>query len=73
MEMDILKLAAFSYQDGGGNPAGVVFSDQMPSEEEMLDVAKKVGHSETAFLVKHAHADGWRVRYFATEKEAEKK
>ncbi len=71
--MNILKLAAFSYQDEGGNPAGVVFSDQMPATEEMLEVAKQVGYSEIAFLVKHAHAGGWRVRYFAPEKEAEKK
>ena len=47
--MNILKLAAFSYQSKGGNPAGVVFSDIMPSAEEMLEVAKQVGYSETAF------------------------
>ena len=67
--MNILKLAAFSYKGEGGNPAGVVFSDQMPAAEEMLEVAKQVGYSETAFLVKHAQADGWRVRYFAPVSE----
>jgi len=65
--MNILKLAAFSYKGEGGNPAGVVFSDKMPAAEEMMEVAKQVGYSETAFLVKHA--DGWRVRYFAPGKE----
>jgi PhzF family phenazine biosynthesis protein len=39
----------------------------MPGAEEMLETAKQVGYSETAFLVKHA--DGWRVRYFAPEME----
>ena len=63
----ILKIAAFSYKGEGGNPAGVVFSDQMPAAEEMLEVAKQVGYSETAFLVKQD--EGWRVRYFAPEKE----
>ncbi len=65
--MNILKIAAFSHNGQGGNPAGVVFCDQMPAEQEMLEVAKQVGYSETAFLVKQA--DGWRVRYFAPERE----
>ena len=65
--MNVLKIAAFSYNGKGGNPAGVVFCDQMPEAEEMLEVAKQVGYSETAFLVKQD--DGWRVRYFAPEVE----
>jgi PhzF family phenazine biosynthesis protein len=65
--MNILKLAAFSHNGRGGNPAGVAFCDQMPSEEEMLRIASEVGYSETAFLVKQD--DGWRVRYFAPEVE----
>ncbi len=63
--MNVLKLAAFSHNGNGGNPAGVVFYDEMPSDEEMLKIAKEVGYSETAFLVKHPQGDGWRVRYFA--------
>lgn len=65
--MNVLKLAAFSQNGQGGNPAGVAFYDEMPSESEMLAIAKEVGYSETAFLVKQA--DGWRVRYFAPEME----
>ncbi len=65
--MNILKIAAFSYQGEGGNPAGVVFCDTMPAAEEMLEVAKQVGYSETAFLVQQD--GGWRVRYFAPEME----
>ena len=61
--MNILKLAAFSHNKRGGNPAGVAFFDAMPSEKEMLKIAKEVGYSETAFLVKQDN--GWRVRYFA--------
>ena len=67
--MEPLKLAAFSQNGQGGNPAGVAFCDVMPSEEEMLKIAKEVGYSETAFLVKHPQGDGWRVRYFAPELE----
>ena len=65
--MNILKLAAFSQNGKGGNPAGVAFYDEMPSAEEMLNIAAEVGYSETAFLVKQA--DGWRVRYFAPKME----
>ena len=65
--MTILKLAAFSQNGLGGNPAGVAFYDSMPSAEEMMAIAKEVGYSETAFLVKQD--DGWRVRYFAPELE----
>ena len=65
--MNVLKLAAFSQNGQGGNPAGVAFYDVMPSDEEMLRIAKEVGYSETAFLVKQA--DSWRVRYFAPELE----
>jgi PhzF family phenazine biosynthesis protein len=65
--MNVLKLAAFSQNGRGGNPAGVAFYDEMPSPEEMMSIAKDVGYSETAFLVKQD--DGWRVRYFAPELE----
>lgn len=65
--MNVLKLAAFAHDGQGGNPAGVVFSEEMPSEEEMLRVAGEVGYSETAFLVEQEN--GWRVRYFAPAME----
>lgn len=65
--MEILRLAAFSQNGLGGNPAGVAFCDEMPSAETMMSIAKEVGYSETAFLVKQE--DGWRVRYFAPELE----
>lgn len=65
--MEILKLAAFSHNGKGGNPAGVAFYDEMPTAGEMLAIAKQVGYSETAFLVKQNN--GWRVRYFAPEME----
>ena len=67
--MNILKLAAFSHNGKGGNPAGVAFYDQMPSDDEMLKVAKEVGYSETAFLVKQGN--DWRVRYFAPAMEVQ--
>ncbi len=64
---NVLRLAAFSQNGQGGNPAGVAFYDSMPTAEEMMAIAKEIGYSETAFLVKQN--DGWRVRYFAPELE----
>ena len=65
--MEVLRLSAFTSNGNGGNPAGVVFCDEMPSEQKMLSIAAEVGYSETAFLVKQNEA--WRVRYFAPEQE----
>jgi len=65
--MNILKIAAFSHNDEGGNPAGVVLGDEMPVDEVMLQVAADVGYSETAFLT--PIEGGWRVRYFSPERE----
>lgn len=65
--MNVLKIAAFAHDGTGGNPAGVVIGDKMPTEQQMLEVAKQVGYSETAFL--HPLNDGWRIRYFAPEIE----
>lgn len=65
--MEIVRIAAFSYNNRGGNPAGVVISSEMPTESEMLKIAKQVGYSETAFL--QQVKNGWRIRYFAPEME----
>jgi PhzF family phenazine biosynthesis protein len=65
--MNILRIAAFANDNKGGNPAGVVICGEMPAEKEMLNIAKKVGYSETAFL--KLFKDGWRIRYFSPEIE----
>ena len=63
--MKVERIAAFSYKNKGGNPAGVHFSDEMLSEKEMLLIAKEVNYSETAFLVKVG--ESFRIRYFSPE------
>ncbi|WP_347924125.1 PhzF family phenazine biosynthesis protein [Pontimicrobium sp. SW4] len=65
----IHKIAAFSHNNIGGNPAGVVLTEKMLQEKEMLSVANKTGYSETAFL--HPENDGWRIRYFSPEIEVD--
>ncbi|GFM53974.1 PhzF family phenazine biosynthesis protein [Pseudomonas capsici] len=63
MTTEILKLAAFSDGNQGGNPAGVWIGDALPDENTMQRIAAEVGFSETAFAA--PLDDGWRVRYFS--------
>lgn len=65
--MKVEKISAFSYNNEGGNPAGVLFTDEMLSDEKMLDIASEVNYSETAFLVKQGNS--FRIRYFSPETE----
>ncbi len=65
--MEVRRIAAFSHNNQGGNPAGVVICSKMPTESKMLQTAKNVGYSETAFLTQMD--DGWKIRYFAPETE----
>ncbi|TIM62386.1 MAG: PhzF family phenazine biosynthesis protein, partial [Mesorhizobium sp.] len=65
--MDVLRIAAFSDGNSGGNPAGVVIGEVLPDAADMQRVAAEVGFSETAFAAREG--DGWRVRYFSPESE----
>lgn len=65
--MDLLRIAAFSDGNSGGNPAGVFIADSHPAEAEMRRIAAEVGYSETAFA--RPEGTSWRVRYFSPESE----
>lgn len=65
--MKVEKVSAFAYENRGGNPAGVLILDEMLSEKQMLEIAKEVNYSETAFLLKQG--DSFRIRYFSPEIE----
>lgn len=65
--MAVLRIAAFSDGDIGGNPAGVVVTDDFPSDLEMQRLAAEIGFSETVFTTRSG--GGWRVRYFSPESE----
>jgi PhzF family phenazine biosynthesis protein len=63
----VLRIAAFSDGDQGGNPAGVWIGPALPPDAEMQRLAHAVGFSETAFAARSG--DGFRVRYFSPEAE----
>ncbi|KPC28292.1 Phenazine biosynthesis family protein [Pseudomonas syringae pv. cilantro] len=63
MNTKIIKLAAFSDGERGGNPAGVWIGESLPDAAVMQQIAADVGFSETAFAA--PTENGWRVRYFS--------
>jgi len=65
--MNILKIAAFSNGNEGGNPAGVVIENKLPAGSEMQVIAADVGFSETAFAA--PYDGGWTVRYYSPESQ----
>jgi len=64
---EVLRIAAFSDGDEGGNPAGVWLGAALPADQDMQRIAAQVGYSETVFAAP-AGAQ-WRVRYFSPESE----
>jgi PhzF family phenazine biosynthesis protein len=62
------RLAAFSSDPGGGNPAGVWIGETLPDDDEMQRIAAEVGYSETAFVAP-THGAERTIRYFSPETE----
>lgn len=66
--MTIQRISAFSDGQQGGNPAGVLIADELPSNEQMQQIAADVGYSETVFAAPHKEQE-WTTRYFSPESE----
>lgn len=63
-DIEVLRLAAFTGDPAGGNPAGVVLARALPDDELMQTIAAEVGYSETAFL-EPTGDHRYRIRYFS--------
>ncbi len=63
MNNEIFRVNGFTYEQAGGNPAGIVLSADNLDESKMLEIAKEIGYSETAFLMESKNAD-YKIRYF---------
>jgi PhzF family phenazine biosynthesis protein len=59
----IFTVNAFSNSPTGGNPAGVVLGAELLSDADMQQLAKELGHSETAFVLPCETANV-QVRFF---------
>lgn len=67
--IEVLRLAAFTEDGSGGNPAGVVLDAGSLTAADRLAVAADVGYSETAFVEPGAADGRHRVRYFSPQAE----
>ncbi len=65
--MEVHRIAAFTRDGKGGNPAGVVVCEVLPDVERMQMIAAGLGYSETVFAA--PSLEGYRVRYFAPQVE----
>ena len=66
----LFKVSAFTKDNHGGNKAGVyLFADDL-NEEQMQAIAKDLGYSETAFVMKSKVAD-YKVKFFTPMKEVD--
>ena len=52
----VLRIAAFSDGNKGGNPAGVWIGDALPDASKMQAITADVGFSETAFAAPEGDA-----------------
>ncbi|MEW7291475.1 PhzF family phenazine biosynthesis protein [Aquimarina sp. 2304DJ70-9] len=66
--INVQILNAFVDQEKGGNPAGVVLDADNLSDKNKLEIAAKVGLSETAFVSKSTSAD-FKLDFFTPNKQ----
>lgn len=64
MKGQLFRLAAFSTDPTGGNPAGVWLGETLPDAATMQTIAAEVGYSETAFIAP-AQGEVRTIRYYS--------
>lgn len=65
----IFQVDAFTDQKFKGNPAGVVPEADGLTDQEMLDIARELNNSETAFVLKGDQEYDLHIRYFTPKAE----
>lgn len=63
----LYQVDAFTTTPFTGNPAGVVFPADGLDEETMLNIARELNNSETAFIFTKDH--GYMIRFFTAKRE----
>lgn len=69
MNPEILRYAAFTTDPAAGNPAGVVLDAEGMDDNRMLECARDIGYSETAFVTSEHGRN--RIRYFSPKAEVD--
>jgi len=70
MNITVYQVDAFTYQNSGGNPAGVVLNADNLTPQDMQNIAAQVRFSETAFVSKGQNCD-FNVRFFTPNNEVD--
>lgn len=68
MNIEVKIINAFVYQEQGGNPAGVVLDADRLTGDDKLNIAARVGLSETAFVSQSAIAD-FKLDFFTPTRQ----
>ncbi|WP_440603936.1 PhzF family phenazine biosynthesis protein [Bacillus sp. GB_SG_008] len=68
MKIKTYMLNAFTKDEKGGNPAGVVLDTKGLTPEAMQAIANKLNFSETAFVLPSANSD-YEIKYFTPNEE----
>ena len=68
MKISVVVYKAFVSDRGGGNPAGIVFSQTPFRVDEMQATAREMALSETVFITPCDHKH-FRLRYFTPLRE----
>lgn len=66
MNGNLHRQATFTGLPTGGNPAGVLVGEELPSSDEMQQLAWETGYSETAFMAPVCGRSR-RVRYYSPD------
>lgn len=66
--VDVYVASAFTKNNKGGNKAGIVFNRPDLSSGQKMEIARKLGYSETAFLSDSGLAD-FKLQYFTPTEE----
>lgn len=70
--MRLLTVDAFTEVPFAGNPAAVVFLDEVPSDEWMALVARETSVPDTAFVIRETSPDAdFMIRWFTPTKEVD--
>lgn len=68
MQVQTYQIRAFTKDGNGGNHAGVVLAAEALNSQQMQEIAKKVGYSETAFVIKRLR-NQLNMRFFTPTDE----
>ncbi len=64
MKVDVIKVHAFTSDETGGNPAGVVLQPGLLTDKQMKTISKRIDVSETAYVFPSEKAN-YFVRFFS--------